>query len=131
MRSLVLTIFGLLTSCAVCLAWPGVRGCAWGYWNDDDWNGSGRDYPYSYYVDMHGSQAADVLMTPPESVAPLALPTSASDAQGNEFTVNIPNGRGGYTSVVLKRSGMGFVGPKGEFYPEFPKVWQLQAKYTN
>jgi hypothetical protein len=47
-----------------------------------------------------------------------------------EFTVNIPNPKGGYVSVVIKRSGTGFVGPQGEFYAEFPKVSQLQVMYV-
>ncbi|MBF0619176.1 MAG: hypothetical protein HQL19_03300 [Candidatus Omnitrophica bacterium] len=46
-----------------------------------------------------------------------------------EFTVNIPNTQGGYTSVVIKPSGSGFVGPQGEFYAEFPKVSQLKVMY--
>ena len=46
-------------------------------------------------------------------------------------TVNIPNSRGGYTSVTLRRSGNGFVGPQGEYYPIFPSVEQLRTMYGN
>jgi hypothetical protein len=46
------------------------------------------------------------------------------------FTVNIPNHQGGYTAVVLKRSRDGFIGPQGEFYPEFPPVDQLRVMYA-
>jgi hypothetical protein len=46
-------------------------------------------------------------------------------------TVNIPNSRGGYTSVTLRRSGNGFVGPQGEYYPNFPSVEQLRTMYGN
>jgi hypothetical protein len=53
----------------------------------------------------------------------------ASPDNGDAITVNIPNNKGGYTAVVLKRSGNGFVGPQGEFYSEFPKVSQLQTMY--
>ena len=59
------------------------------------------------------------------AVAIAAIP----DTQ-NEFTVNIPNSQGGYTAVTLKRSGKGFTGPQGEFYPEFPKVEQLKTMYV-
>ncbi len=45
------------------------------------------------------------------------------------FPVNIPTEQGGYAQVVLKKSGQGFIGPQGEFYPEFPKVAQLKAMY--
>jgi len=45
------------------------------------------------------------------------------------FPVNVPNDRGGFTTVMIKKSGNGFVGPQGEFYAEFPKVSQLKAMY--
>ena len=70
------------------------------------------------------------------SVAPVviepAAPVTASATSGaasESFTINIPNARGSYTSVVVKRSGNGYVGPQGEFYSEFPKVSQLQEMY--
>ncbi len=46
-------------------------------------------------------------------------------------TINIPNSRGGYTSVTLRRSGNGFVGPQGEYYPNYPSVEQLKTMYGN
>jgi hypothetical protein len=45
------------------------------------------------------------------------------------FPVNIPNNSGGYTSIVIKRSSNGYVGPQGEFYAQFPSVAQLKAMY--
>jgi hypothetical protein len=48
----------------------------------------------------------------------------------NTFTVNVPNSNGGYTTVIIKKSGSGYVGPQGEYYSEFPKVSQLQAMYS-
>lgn len=47
------------------------------------------------------------------------------------FTVNIPTYSGGYTSVALKRYGAGFIGPQGEYYPEFPGIEQLRVVYGN
>jgi len=52
-----------------------------------------------------------------------------SYADGASFTVNIPNAQGGYTAVVIQQSGTGYVGPQGEYYPQFPSVAQLQAMY--
>jgi hypothetical protein len=46
-------------------------------------------------------------------------------------TINIPNSRGGYTSVTLRRSGNGFIGPQGEYYPNYPSVEQLRVMYGN
>ena len=45
------------------------------------------------------------------------------------FTVNVPNAQGEYTQIVIKKSGNGFTGPQGEYYPEFPKVFQLEIMY--
>jgi hypothetical protein len=50
---------------------------------------------------------------------------------GDTFTVNVPNAKGGYTAIRLNRSGSGYIGPQGEYYPEFPKVEQLRAMYAN
>ncbi len=46
-------------------------------------------------------------------------------------TVNVPNSRGGYTEVILRKSGNGYVGPQGEFYSEFPSIEQLRIMYAN
>ena len=66
-----------------------------------------------------------------ETVTPTAVVTAvgANAVNNDSFTINIPNNKGGYTAVVLKRSGNGYVGPQGEFYADFPKVDQLQAMY--
>lgn len=68
------------------------------------------------------------------AVEPVPLPQQISQIPAtinpNEaFTVNIPNQRGSYTSVILKRSGNGFIGPQGEYYSEFPKIDQLKVMY--
>ena len=68
-----------------------------------------------------------VMSSPVESanVVQAASPTP----QGELFTVNIPNYKGGYSPVTLTRSGTGFIGPQGEYYPEFPKIKQLKEMY--
>jgi len=49
----------------------------------------------------------------------------------DSFTVNVPNYTGhGYTAIVLKKSGDGFTGPQGEFYPAFPRVEDLRVMYA-
>jgi len=72
------------------------------------------------------------------SVAPAPMPaatvenTPAAEAAGmtnDVFVINIPNAKGSYTPVAIKRSGTGFVGPQGEFYTEFPRVEQLKLMY--
>ncbi len=56
-------------------------------------------------------------------------PVPSATYSGDTVTVNVPNSNGGYTAVVLKRSGNGWVGPQGEFYPDVPTTAQLQAMY--
>jgi hypothetical protein len=54
----------------------------------------------------------------------------ASNKPQDSFNVNIPNANGGFTTVTVKRSGQGFVGPQGEYYSEFPKVEELRVMYA-
>ncbi len=45
------------------------------------------------------------------------------------FTVDVPTYRGGFTKVIIRRSGDGFIGPMGEYYADFPSLQQLQNLY--
>ena len=77
------------------------------------------------------AQGYQVIEPPtPVIVDPVTVSANVAGEQDSQaFTVNIPKVAGGYTAVIVKRSGAGFVGPQGEFYPEFPKVSQLQVMY--
>lgn len=112
---------------------------AFGDW---DYYGSGRDHAYSAYIDRANYVGpGDYRPIPPAYInGPLVFqyvntPAVVTPVPPNsiipayQYTVNIPNLRGGYNAVVIKRSGEGFVGPQGEYYPEFPKIFQLQIKY--
>ena len=82
-----------------------------------------------YIYTQYGYQA---VANPAGATAPVmqAAPVTAIPVDtDNSFSINIPNNKGGYTAVLLKKSGKGFIGPQGEFYPEFPKVSQLQMMY--
>jgi hypothetical protein len=68
-------------------------------------------------------QPAPVVVAQPAPVVP------STTYSGDSVTVNVPNSNGGYTAVVLKRSGNGFVGPQGEYYDQVPSTEQLQAMY--
>ncbi|OGF50876.1 MAG: hypothetical protein A2231_08685 [Candidatus Firestonebacteria bacterium RIFOXYA2_FULL_40_8] len=46
-------------------------------------------------------------------------------------TINIPNSKGGYTPVIIKKVKEGFTGPQGELYKEFPTVEELKVLYGN
>jgi len=75
------------------------------------------------------------VVEPPPVITQMAPATnivSTVASRGDELdsiTINIPNDKGGYTAVTLKKSGNGYIGPQGEFYPDFPKVSQLKVVY--
>jgi hypothetical protein len=139
-RIILFSAFCLLIICpATSFAWHD-----YSYSGDWDYHGSGRDHPYSAYIDRYYYIGpADyappdyidyINNVPPPAIVPvLAQPITQVPAppaaQSDEFTINIPNDHGGYTAVVIKRSGNGFTGPQGEFYPQFPTVSQLKIIY--
>jgi hypothetical protein len=61
--------------------------------------------------------------------APVVVQGPSATYSGDTVTINVPNSNGGYTAVVLKRSGAGYVGPQGEYYDQVPTTAQLQAMY--
>jgi hypothetical protein len=86
---------------------------------------------YYIWTHHHGYQvvAAPVVYVQPAPVVaaqPVLTPVPTQDT----FPVNVPDGKGGYVSVVIKKSPKGFVGPQGEFYAQFPSVAQLKVMYT-
>ena len=82
--------------------------------------------PQGYLVANPPSVA---MVTTPPVVASAPAVTVTPNETTDVLTVNIPNERGGYTAVTLKRSGNGFIGPQSEYYSEFPRVNQLRAIY--
>ena len=98
-----------------------------------------RPAPSGYMVVQAPPVAAPVMVQQPAMVAQptVSMPVESANVtqaaspatQGEPITVNVPTYKGGYTSVTLTRSGTGFVGPQGEYYPEFPKIKQLKEMY--
>ena len=87
-------------------------------------------------IALGGCASTDVVRHPVyKAISPTSYATRAFDiVTGSDtdetFTVNIPNDKGGYTAVIIRRSGNGFVGPQGEFYSEFPRVSKLKIMYN-
>jgi len=78
------------------------------------------------------AQPAPVVVEQPQQVVVTQAPAVATvpvDSQ-DSFPINVPNNSGGYTTVVIKKSGNGYVGPQGEFYASFPSIAQLKAMYV-
>jgi hypothetical protein len=71
------------------------------------------------------AQPQQVVVAQPVTTVEAAPAVVSQDA----FPVNVPNNNGGYTAVIIKKSGNGFVGPQGEYYTTFPSVTQLKAMY--
>ena len=88
---------------------------------------NGTYYVYNGFGYQAVAPPVTVVQQPVTVVQP---PISAPDVESSDsFTINIPNDKGSYTAVIIKRSGNGYTGPQGEFYPEFPKVSQLKVMY--
>jgi hypothetical protein len=47
----------------------------------------------------------------------------------NTVTVNITNSNGSVSQVKLKKQGVGYVGPRGEYYAQLPTEEQLRPIY--
>ena len=79
-------------------------------------------------------QPQQVVVAQPVQQVVVAQPApavvAASPVDQDSFPVNVPNNTGGYTTVLIKKSGNGYVGPQGEFYANFPSVAQLKAMYV-
>lgn len=52
------------------------------------------------------------------------------ESNQKEFVVHIRDRDGKLVTVRLTKEEDGYVGPQGEFYPEFPKVAQLREMYV-
>jgi len=82
-------------------------------------------YGYQAVATPSGAPAPVIASTPVVAAAPVTVSADTDDS----FTVNVPNDKGAYTAVLIKKSGAGYIGPQGEFYSDFPKISQLKAMY--
>jgi len=83
---------------------------------------------YAQPVEIIQTQPVTTVVSAPAPLSATVLPMAADTP--DSFTVNVPNNSGGYTTVVIKKSGNGFLGPQGEYYATFPTVAQLKAMYA-
>ena len=81
-----------------------------------------------FMIEKYADEQKNVLSVPAQ--IPLNSPPPAAANEEELFTVNIPDSKGGYTPVTIKKSGDGYIGPQGEYYQEFPKVEQLKTTYA-
>ncbi|MGD0566190.1 MAG: hypothetical protein ABSA34_02525 [Candidatus Goldiibacteriota bacterium] len=109
-------------------------------------------HPYTItynYSDFSDSYYYSPLLDRYEPVSPLASSTPLVDTAAaaaaaqvdtvakktesadNTITINIPNSKGGFTPVTLKKTDGGYTGPNNEFYKGNPTVEELKALYGN
>jgi hypothetical protein len=69
------------------------------------------------------------VVVPAREATVVAAREEADEEYAETLVVNIPNSNGSYTRVVLRKSGNGYIGPQGEFYPTHPTVKQLRVLY--
>lgn len=91
-------------------------------------------YRYSVYNGVyykHTFNGYEVVNRPQLAVVKNIVTSKVTATAGTDevITLNIPNNQGGYTPVIIKRSGDGFVGPQDEYYEDFPRVEHLKAVY--
>jgi len=87
-----------------------------------------RPYQYGGYVVIPPPVLAQPAVVMPQQAVYTTSPMAQPQNQ-DVSTVNIPNSRGGYTAVMLRRAGTGYVGPQGEYYSDNPTVEQLKVLY--
>ena len=92
-----------------------------------------QPYPYGGYIVVPPPVLIQPIAAMPQTIpgaAAITQPQPQSQPQGQDVsTINIPNVRGGYTAVTLKKAGNGYVGPQGEYYSDNPTVEQLKVLY--
>lgn len=65
----------------------------------------------------------------PAPASAQTVPAGIDETRIDTFEIHIPNGDGSFTLITLKKTGTGFLGPQGEFYPDHPTVDQLKERY--
>ena len=91
--------------------------------------------PQGYVLVQQPQNVTVMQQTPPPApantgtVVEKVIPSAPVEKTDKTFTINVPNIKGGFTAVTLKKTANGYTGPQGEFYPDIPSVEQLQAMY--
>ncbi|MDD5747232.1 MAG: hypothetical protein PHO30_08225 [Candidatus Omnitrophica bacterium] len=88
-----------------------------------------RPYPDGGYIVVAPPPVTVVTPSPAVISYPPVEPQSQSAPDSGTVTVNIPDTKGGYTPVKLKKTANGYIGPQGEYYEQNPTVEQLKVLY--
>lgn len=97
--------------------------------------GSSDSYYYDPILDRYEPVSAPLEITGRPTDLPTAVAaapasiSSTAEASSGTVTINIPNSKGGFTPVVLKKYKDGYLGPQNEYYKGNPTVEQLKLLY--
>ena len=86
-----------------------------------------RIWPHCRSVFVAGHPHAKHIVVHPRPTVVVSAP--ARVVEDTSVTVWITNSNGSRTAVKLRRSGPGFIGPRGEWYPSMPTNKQLRVVY--
>ena len=79
-----------------------------------------------YYMNTAGGyEVAD----PPAGFEGVLIAAATDNPNAIVVSLPDPSTSGQFVDIPLTRSGDGFVGPQGEYYPEFPPIEQLREMY--
>ena len=84
-------------------------------------------YAHTVFHRKRGPDYVVIQATQPAAV--VVRQAAITAATNSAINVNIPNSNGSYTTVTLQKSGNGYLGPQGEYYPGHPTVEQLRTLY--
>jgi|GEM_PF-1082022 hypothetical protein len=97
--------------------------------------GSSDSYYYDPILDRYEPVSAPLEITGRPNDIPTVVATapasvsSTAETSSGTITINIPDSKGGFTPVVLKKYKDGYLGPQNEYYQGNPTVAQLKLLY--
>lgn len=87
--------------------------------------------PYYYYDNVYYKHcsAGYVVVQQPAIISNAGFNIQSQLTNRETVTIKISDLNGGSIAITLVRFSNGFLGPKGEFYPQLPSVEQLKFRY--
>jgi len=80
-----------------------------------------RSHTYFYFNNTYYSKINDGYVVVENPVRGVTQTT---------YPVTFSNPNGSYTSVIIEKSGSGYIGPQEEYFHDFPSVAQLKSMYA-
>lgn len=88
-----------------------------------------RAMPDGYTVVPEPAVSPGQQAMPPAVPGSTPAPSLTPEKEGGTITINVPNSKGGFNPITLKKYRNGYLGPQGEYYEGNPTIEQLKALY--